>query len=298
MKKYRKKLFLGLMTACIIHPALAQYSNNEQATDLMQTQQVLQNNGGMSTDKELSMAEKMWPSSSPFMLYYENQTLEEQNDNVKYKCNFTVGLTKRHTYYLHKKAIANMVKFGIDACWFDISFTQYAKGKGLWNDDMAGNVTTGTYANYEEYFKAADEKALDENSSDIFSRMDLGKYQIMLSVLGIGPSVKVAPFYYLNKPFFDTMKLGFYFHYVPSFTTLVFTGDDDSTVMLGYMGCWRFGGNLSLGRFAFGIESQWGSGTLKRGKINDDSNDNIKNFFAEKIKYKQSGLRFYLAIGI
>lgn len=49
----------------------------------------------------------------------------EQDNLPKLKSNYGVGFTVGKTFYLHKKPIANCLKFGIDATWFDINYTNY-----------------------------------------------------------------------------------------------------------------------------------------------------------------------------
>ena len=49
----------------------------------------------------------------------------EQNDFPKLKSNYGVGFTVGKTFYLHKKPLANCLRFGIDATWFDINYTNY-----------------------------------------------------------------------------------------------------------------------------------------------------------------------------
>lgn len=49
----------------------------------------------------------------------------EQDDFPKLKSNYGVGFTVGKTFYLHKKPLANCLRFGIDATWFDINYTNY-----------------------------------------------------------------------------------------------------------------------------------------------------------------------------
>ena len=49
----------------------------------------------------------------------------EQDNFPKLKSNYGVGFTVGKTFYLHKQPIANCLRFGIDATWFDINYTNY-----------------------------------------------------------------------------------------------------------------------------------------------------------------------------
>ena len=42
-------------------------------------------------------------------------------------CDFGVSLTFGKTYYLHKKPLLNMIKYGIDATWFELSYAKYSE---------------------------------------------------------------------------------------------------------------------------------------------------------------------------
>ena len=49
----------------------------------------------------------------------------EQGNFPKLKSNYGMGFTVGKIFYLHKKPIANCLKFGIDATWLDINYTNY-----------------------------------------------------------------------------------------------------------------------------------------------------------------------------
>ena len=195
---------------------------------------------------------------------------------MKYKSDFSFSTSKRRTYDLHHKAIGGMLKFGIDMTWLDISFTRYEKGKKLslasLSQSLMGNVTNGTFANFSDYFNAADKKALSDmsgdNLTDLVNRIDLGKFQISANILAVGPNVRIAPFYPIGSRFLDKIKIGAYAHYIPTYSALIFTdGESDPVVCGGYMSCWRYGATLSFGTFGIGVERYMGDGNLKRWRV-------------------------------
>ena len=60
--------------------------------------------------------------------YITNQTLTDKVDaEAEWKSDFGVSLTFGKTYYLHKKPLLNMIKFGIDATWFELSYAKYSE---------------------------------------------------------------------------------------------------------------------------------------------------------------------------
>lgn len=246
-----------------------------------------------------------WPKSSPLLLTYGSQTLEDETLDVKYKSDFAFSLSQRRTYDLHSNAIGGMLKFGIDLNWFDINVARYAKGKGLSLSSLAqnlmGNVTSGTYGTFDDYFDAADRSALaasdKQDIADVLNRIDLGKYQVSATIVGVGPSVRVAPFRALGKSWLDRIRVGVYAHYLPTYTALIFTCEDEDPVVCGgYMSCWRYGGNISFGRIGVGVEHQWGKGKLKKFKAGSKDDGDGIDISSEKVSYLLSGTRFYVGI--
>ena len=249
--------------------------------------------------------EKMWRSSSPMIITYGENAIEDEAAGVKYKSDLSVGFAKRHTYYLHNKAIAGMVKFGIDVAWTDFNFTRYAKGKGLsvgtMVNDVMGNVTSGNFNSYEDYFNAAYNNAQGAEEhidvSGMLNRLDVGKYQLDATIIGLGPSVKIAPFHPIGKAWLSNIKVSGYFQYLPTMTTLLFSGDEKTVICGGYMSRWRYGANISFGRFGIGVEHSWGKGNLTSWNVDDDDDDKDGlNITDDKIKYITSGTRLYIGI--
>ena len=50
------------------------------------------------------------------------------------KSNFGAAFTVGRTFYLHKKPIAGLIRFGLDATWFDLNYTNY-KLEYRWEDN-------------------------------------------------------------------------------------------------------------------------------------------------------------------
>lgn len=55
---------------------------------------------------------------------FSNTTLK-QDETPDLKSNYGASLNVGKTFYLHKKPIGNILKFGIDATWFDLTYTNY-----------------------------------------------------------------------------------------------------------------------------------------------------------------------------
>ena len=84
------------------------------------------------------------------------------------KSNFGAAFTVGRTFYLHKKPIAGLIRFGLDATWFDLNYTNY-KLEYRWED------------NYDEE---------EEPETSNFHQAEIG--------MQVGPSVTVNPVGKLN----------------------------------------------------------------------------------------------------
>lgn len=96
------------------------------------------------------------------------------------KSNYGAAFTVGRTFFVHKNPIANMIRFGIDATWFDINYTNY---------DV-------------EYRYRYEQEYESEKSS--FHQVEIG--------MQVGPSITVNPVSKLN--------VHAYFRYAPSFSGL------------------------------------------------------------------------------
>lgn len=87
----------------------------------------------------------------------------EQKDSPLLKSNYGASFSVGKTFFVHKKPIVNMIYFGIDATWFDMTYTNY---------------------------KIQD---IDDGYIDIYS-----DHQIEIG-MQVGPSITITPISNLNK---------------------------------------------------------------------------------------------------
>lgn len=102
----------------------------------------------------------------------------KQDGSPSLKSNYGGAFTVGRTYFVHKKPIAGMIRFGIDATWFDIN-----------------------YANYKIEYRYRDQGESESEFSS-FHQAEIG--------MQIGPSITVNPISKLN--------IHGYFRYAPSFS--------------------------------------------------------------------------------
>ena len=145
------------------------------------------------------MKKLFWLVLSTVILTGQSVFAQETNSETEaeWKSDFGVSLAFGKTYYLHKKPLLNMIKFGIDATWFDISYAKYSEPDAYAND----GAYTRAYGDYGGYDY--------DDEEDI----DLGIHQIDAS-MHVGPSITVNPI--------GDLKVAAYFHYVPTYSMYSF----------------------------------------------------------------------------
>ena len=116
---------------------------NDEATAqrLDSLQQVVnQLTSNVETLEKDNLNQKIWKDRAKyFNIGYVNQTVTDKTFGGKIKSDFGVSLSSGKTYYLHKKPIVGMIKFGLDWTWLDIN---YAKSTLEFADGDAGEVST------------------------------------------------------------------------------------------------------------------------------------------------------------
>lgn len=80
--------------------------------------------------------QKIWKNRAKYfnLSYINSQTLTNQTwGDTEWKSDFGAAMAFGKTFYLHKKPLFNMIKFGIDATWFDLSYVKYSAPDELSN---------------------------------------------------------------------------------------------------------------------------------------------------------------------
>lgn len=189
MKKHL--LFLLLFASCVTGAASAQGTPaSAQNVDSLQ-RVVTELSDRVQAAQDADRDRVVWKDRAKyFNIGYASQKLSRVDaptaygDAAELKSDFGVALVWGRTYYLHKKPLARMIKFGIDFSWMDINYAKYSiedhasSGSGSWTDE----------------------------------ELNLGAHQIEYG-LQVGPSVTINPVSHL--------KVNAYFRYVPSASLMV-----------------------------------------------------------------------------
>lgn len=118
-----------------------------------------------------------------------------------FKSDWGLAIVLGRNYALHKKPIANTLKFNIDFTYFDLNMTHF-KAEGDKNTKVYDS--SATWIEHDE----------DDNSDNERSYIPwcLQKYKADFG-MSVGPSLTIAPFNYINGvPGLHYMKLNIFYH--------------------------------------------------------------------------------------
>lgn len=276
-----KKLFWLVLSTSILawQGVFAQEVNPEAQTSQKEDslQQVVSElSSRVQKVEESSRNERIWKKRAKYFNigYIANQTLTDKQDaDAKWKSDFGASLTFGKTYYLHKKPLLNMIKFGIDATWADLSYVKYSEPDEF-ADDGRNNPSYNSNSYYEE------------------EESDFGIHQIDVA-MHVGPSVTVNPV--------GDLKVALYFHYVPTYSMVLI----DDTFGHGFVSNFAFGASIAYKAISFGIENRWANKATYNGLSFDDdeedydysgNNPNVDDFIkSDKLKMKSKSFRIFLS---
>lgn len=129
---------------------------------------------------------------------------------------------------LHKKPIARLISIGIDASFFDVSYSNYTAS---FNDLGASDMGLEDLEDY-----------------DLAKKMDFHKMEYSFQV---GPSITITP----GKK----LTVAAYFRYAPTFSCLYV----DETFAGNYATMFVTGASVAYGKMGVGIEARLGNCTYK-----------------------------------
>ena len=186
--------------------------------------------------------ERVWTKRKAwFNIAYNKQSLKTNECNVWQHSDWGMGISTGRTFYLHKRPILGLMKFGLDWTYFDLNVASYAKLPYEYNE--------GFYPNEEEGFSYGEEG--DEESSDLYK----GEAGMMF-----GPSLTVNPV--------DVLKVAIYFRVLPCYSMIYNDGFQGK-----YATYFTYGASISWRVISLGIEQRWGDTKLDCGFDGEKSSD-------------------------
>lgn len=205
-----KKLIFSCLALMLGASAFAQYEpdnavvldlaeDTTQVTtiaDIIEVQEMV-----TSRNSTVSHFSKVWSRNSYFNIAYANTSLTpKENISLGYngmsapefKSDWGASIQLGHSYGLHKKPIANVVKFNIDYTYIDLNVNHFKveDGDKLY-DSAAQWESKGSKYHYIPWC--------------------LEKYEANYS-MALGPSLTIAPFTYIHVPQLHFMKINVSYH--------------------------------------------------------------------------------------
>lgn len=201
-----------------------------------------------------------------FNLGYVKQTFTDKAFGSEINSDFGVSLSNGKTYYLHKKPIAGMIKFGLDWTWMDINYAQYSQDSF---DEETG-----------------------ESSSSAMHQAEFG--------MQFGPSVTINPVHHLKvggyfrvTPSYSLLYMddSLYHHYVTMFNA----GCAIAWKVISLGVEWRWGtakyNGLTFDESVFEDDSLNGDSF---GEEDPSLGDVMDQMSVPDRKFKTSSVRFYI----
>ena len=276
-----KKLFWLVLSTVILtgqsifaQEADSEVQSSQREDSLLQVVNELSDR--VQKTEDAARNERIWKKRAKYFNigYITNQTLTDKVDaEAEWKSDFGVSLTFGKTYYLHKKPLLNMIKFGIDATWFELSYAKYSEPDVFAEGGSYTRAYNDYSSGYEDYYE---------------EDFDLGIHQIDAS-MHVGPSVTVNPVV--------DLKVAAYFHYVPTYSMVVI----DDSFGHGYVSNFAFGASVAYKAISVGIEHRWAKKATYNGLSFDeegmdyDAPDFEDVIESDKWKMKSKSFRVFLS---
>ena len=260
MRKFASMFALAAFMAFGIAKAQSVGVESENRRDTSETEMLRQEVSMLSQQvkdaKQADLSQKIWKDRAKyFNIGFVKQSLTSKDDYIKYKSDVGVNITWGKTYYLHKKPLWGMVKFGLDWTWMDFNYVKYSsvEEKYAYEDDFSG-YEFGNGSGYDDSFGS---EWPEEGEEDF--NLDFGCHQLEYA-MQIGPSITVNPIHHL--------KVSTYFRFQPSASIMLL----DDEVYYGFVPFFNFGAAVAWKAISIGVEGRWGS-TKYHGVSVDDEDD-------------------------
>ncbi len=199
---------------------------------------------------------ELWDRAAWFNISYSPQKINSDLYRSELKSDYAVGITAGKSFYLHKKPLADMIRFALNWSYLDLNIAQYS---APYSDriDEESDYTDG----YDDY-----------ESEESQYKMELG--------MQIGPAIIVNPI--------DHLMIQAYFHYAPAYSLLL---DEDFAYYGSYASFFNTGVSVSYKAIGLGIEGRWGTSTFSQEVYNEAEDD----YVFQDMKWKTKGMRVYLS---
>lgn len=178
------------------------------------------------------LSDKIRLSDTDFDIRDLGAVIDETGDIVNDKVagvrnNYGFSLTRGRTFMFHNKPIARLVSIGLDAVFFDVSYSNYTVIPASLGVTVPGE---------------------NDGISTILEERTLNKMEYSLQV---GPSVTITPG--------QKLTIEAYFRYAPTFSVLMM----DKSFAGNYASLFVTGASVTFGKLGVGMEARLGSAEYK-----------------------------------
>lgn len=230
----------------------------------------------MTLQKESEEAKRqkdLWRRKGWRNISYSLQQINSDLYRSTLKPDYAFGFTIGQTFYLHKKPLANMIRFGLDWSYIDLNIAKYSAPYSdrideheevLSPDEGYGDDSDNPF---EGFLPGSDE----ENSGS--------QYKMEAAML-FGPSITINP---VGK-----FMIQAYFRYAPTYSMLL---DEDLNYYGSYASFFNAGVTLSYKMIGLGVESRWGTSTYSQEVYKEQ----IDDYEYRDMKWRTKGVRLYLS---
>lgn len=279
----KKILYITILAGLFAVPSMAQNTENKLNNELQNKINILEEeNKRLESD---ALNNKIWNDRAKyFNISYVKQSLSIEDANCTWNNKIGAALTWGRTYYLHKKPILGMIKFGIDWSFIDINFSMYEDKFGVLNGE--GYYNEGNYYNPNEEYPEQSPSYGPNYEEDYEKEEAIKMYQADFG-MQFGPSITINPINHL--------KLNGYFRVSPSYSILY----DGEEVNGSYGTFFSVGGAISYKAISLGIEGRWGKAKYKLSEYNEEEESNgyyeEKEYTEATPKFKIGSTRLYIS---
>lgn len=231
--------------------------------------------------EERKNQKELWGRNGWRNLSYSFQKMDCDLYQSTLKPDYAFGFAMGQTFYLHKKPIANMIRFGLDWSYIDLNIAQYSDpSENLADEDGSVFPSDGMTDGWYGYAPNRRAGLFDGLLGDEEEVEGVGSMYKMEAAMLFGPSITINPI--------DHLMIQAYFRYAPTYSMLL---DGDMNYYGTYASFFNAGVTLSYKMIGIGVESRWGNTTYSQDVYNAEADD----YESRDIKWRTKGLRLYLS---
>lgn len=244
-----KRIFFILLATLIVCPFTA-FAQEEESTDNVSR-----------TDSIIQANSKLWKGNNIlFSLGYSTGSFDRGKYNGgKLDSRWGASFKSGRNIMVHRKPIANLVKFGI-FIGAELTYLNFEKGHGSLSDITGGS--DDDYSDYGDYYDGYGSGYDDDYGDEDGDTFTLGSHYLNVGI-AIGPTATFMPFYWCSNKNVARIKVRPFFHVIPCYSALIVSNEDE-TNFHGAFSCFYAGGfELMWRKLSVGFEWKGGRARYK-----------------------------------